>query len=161
MGILSTVFSKGIVGPIFNGLNRYLENKRILKDTEMTAKIKLLKASTEAKVQLMKAGLAGDIAWENTAQMNAGWKDELWTIIFAIPFVLCFIPVTSDFVSQGFTAIGTMPDWYMGLSSVVIGSAFGVRSLAKVMNLKSGVNLSNMDVVKDLVDKLEVQQQKK
>lgn len=147
--------TKGILGSALSGLSKYLENRRALKDTEITSRIKLMRASTEAKVQLMKAGLAGDIAWENTAQMNAGWKDEMWTVLFALPFGACFIPTCAPWVQQGFHAINAMPDWYMGLASVVIGSAFGVRSLAKVMNLKSGVNLSNMDVVKELVDKLD------
>lgn len=154
MGFITGLLTKGILGSAFDGLSKYLENKRILKDTEMTSRIKLMKASTEAKVQLMKAGLAGDIAWENTAQMNAGWKDEMWTILFALPFGACFVPQFSPWVQQGFTAISAMPDWYMGLASIVIGSAFGVRSVAKVMNLKSGVNLSNTDTVKELMGTL-------
>nr|DAQ89811.1 MAG TPA: holin [Caudoviricetes sp.] len=158
MGLITAVtglFTKGVIGSIFDGLNKYLENKRILKDTEMTARIKLMKASTEAKVQLMKAGLAADFAWENTAQAQSGWKDEWWTVVFTIPFVLSFYPPTAQVIHDGFMAISAMPDWYMGLSSVVIGSAFGIRSIAKIMNLKSGVNLANIDTVKDLVSKLD------
>lgn len=154
MGILTAitgVFTTGIVGKIIDSISGAIDTRNKIKESELSAKLKLIKASTEAKVALMKAGVAGDIAWENTAQLNSGWKDEFWTIVFSIPYICCFVPFTTDFVREGFNAMSSIPEWYMGLSSVVIGSAFGVRGIAKFMNLKSGISLSNVEAVSGLL----------
>ena len=67
--------------------------------------------------------------WE-AIQAEAGkysWKDEFWTIILAIPLVLCFIPSMVPIVNAGFAALQEMPEFYQYWLGVAILTSFGIK----------------------------------
>ena len=109
-------FLGGIVSPITGLFEKVDENKtKIAKrniDRIMSADDKLAE-------------------WE-AIQAEAGkhsWKDEFWTLILAIPLVMCFIPSTVPIIQDGFKVLETMPAFYQYWLGVAILASFGVRFL--------------------------------
>jgi hypothetical protein len=58
---------------------------------------------------------------------KSSWKDEFWTVILAIPLVLCFFPDTVIYIERGFEALEQMPDYYKAWLALAISAAFAVR----------------------------------
>lgn len=67
---------------------------------------------------------------------QTSWKDEFWTIIFAIPLVLCFIPSCVDYVKQGFEVLNTTPEWYRYCLLTLVGASVGVKKITDLFNIK-------------------------
>ncbi|MDB4302182.1 hypothetical protein N9924_01305 [bacterium] len=109
LGILTAVMGLG---------QTFLENKR-----EKT------KAKGERETELIKQ--AG--SWEEIHAKGShnSWKDEFWTIVFAIPLILCFIPSMTDVVSAGFVVLDSTPEWYRYTVGVLVGSSVGIRQFNK------------------------------
>lgn len=97
----------------------WLSNKRIEKQEVHNQKIEKLKQE-------------GD--WEKVQATNSGssWKDEFWTIVFAIPLVLCFIPDCVVYVQEGFKVLEETPEWYRYCLLTLVGSSVGVRKITQL-----------------------------
>ena len=100
------------------------------------AKQKLVKI--EAETSLIEKQIAGEIAWDVTAQKNSGdsWKDEYLTILFSIPLLLCFLPFTVEYVERGFQALALTPDWYKYTLGVIVSASFGIKGASKMFGKK-------------------------
>jgi len=131
--MLWTVF-KDIVGIGSTVLGSWQKRKQ----ARLNSQILIQEAVTTAKVKRLNEKQGADIAWENTSIDHAGWKDEFWTVVLAIPCVLCFFPGMVDHVVAGFDALDKCPAWYRWCLLVAIGSSFGYRKLADFMKLKKG-----------------------
>ncbi len=109
--------------PIFNGLVA-------LGQTWLTNRAAKAKAQNEQEVTLIKQ--TG--SWEELHAKGSqdSWKDEFWTIIFAIPLVLCFIPETVDVVMEGFKVLENTPEWYRYAIGILVGASVGIRSFNKL-----------------------------
>ena len=126
-------------GAIVKGVAGYFQNRQQIKAAKQTAELQLLAAKTEAKIKMMAEKQQSDIAWEQLQIERSGWKDELWTVIIAIPLVLCFIPGYGQYVKAGFDVLReSTPEWYQGLVFIAVGAAFGVRKLTDLMKTKKG-----------------------
>lgn len=121
------MFGLNVIGEVIGGLfgigKDYLDNKREEKQEIHNQKMEKLKQEG---------------SWENIHATNSGtsWKDEFWTIIFAIPLVLCFIPETVDYVNAGFEALDKTPDWYLYCVLTLVGSSVGIRNIPKLLGKK-------------------------
>jgi hypothetical protein len=108
----------------------------LTKKSEIKAAADKQRSEIEAALQTKKLEQiekSGDYeqAW-NLAQINnSGFKDELWTIILATPFVACFIPGLQSYVLEGFKIIETTPEWYRYFVGIAISAAFGYAQLNK------------------------------
>lgn len=132
-------FLAPVLGPLVKGVSGYFQNKQKMKAAKQKAELDILEAKTQAKISMMSTQQKADIAWETLQIEQSGWKDELWTIIIAIPLVLCFVPGGAEYVSAGFLALrDNTPDWYQGLVFIAVGAAFGVRKLTDVFQLAKG-----------------------
>jgi len=151
MSILATALGGGVLSKIGGWIGNYFTTRQQAKQQEVQLKMDLQKAKTEAQIELYKTGLVGDIAWEQRAQDNAGWKDEFLVIVFSIPLIAGFIPGLDTYILQGFNSFSSMPDWYQGSIGVIVASVFGIRKFADIMSLKKGVSLSNIEDVKKLI----------
>jgi hypothetical protein len=109
------------------------------KQAEIESALAIEKAKTEANIKRMDTEQQGDIAWQNTSINNSGWKDEWFTVVLSIPAIMCFIPGLADYVTQGFKALQTTPEWYQWAFLVAVASSFGYKKLADWMSLKKGV----------------------
>ena len=132
VGILAGL--KLIGGLVTQPIKDYGERKKIKLESDK----RIQEAVTVSKIKILETGQAADIKWENLSIQNAGWKDELWTIILAIPAVLCFHPLGADLVREGFIALSYTPGWYQTLFGVAVGSAFGVRTFTNFKQLMKG-----------------------
>jgi hypothetical protein len=99
--------------------------------------LKAAKQETQLKIEYAKA--TADIDWDAQAMLNAqnSWKDEWFTILLSIPAILCFINFTwlpgPAIVTDGFIALSTAPEWYLGAFGLAVAAAFGMRAYAKKM----------------------------
>lgn len=103
-----------IVSPVTNFLTKRSDNKTAVK---------------QQQVQRVMNSDDQVAEWEKIQAENGkySWKDEFWTIILAVPAILCFMPEHVADVTAGFTALKTMPTFYQYWLGVAILTAFGVR----------------------------------
>lgn len=94
---------------------------------------RIAEARVEAEVEIQRARATADINWDELQAQNAAtsWKDELWTVILAAPFVATFIPPLQPYVEIGFQNLESVPDYYMVFVSLAIGAAFGYRQIVE------------------------------
>jgi hypothetical protein len=96
------------------------------------AKLKLTEAEAKAKIMLSKETSVAD--WERIMAQGSqsSFKDEWLVGLFSVPLVLSFCGEWGrTAVSEGFTALETMPDWYQYTLGVIVAASFGVRSATK------------------------------
>lgn len=121
---------QALIGPITELAGGWLKGKADAQAA--AANLKLVEA--EAKATIMKSAATSEAEWEKIMAQGSqsSWKDEWLTILFSVPLVLCF---TGEWgrqtVSDGFTALETMPEWYQYTLGVIVAASFGVRSATK------------------------------
>lgn len=115
----------GLVKPVTEFFNRRQE----IKAVEHTAKLEVLKAEGDRRAQLIREGLAADMAWETefAQQARASWKDEYTLIVVSIPLIMAFIPGLAVYVAAGFTAFASTPMWYQIMVQTIFYATYGIR----------------------------------
>lgn len=123
-----------LLGGIFGGL---LE----MGKTWVTGKVETAKARTEAEVHIQKRRADADVNWEQFMAEGStnSWKDEWFTILISIPFIMTFMPWTREAAIDGFHALGTIvPQEYWYLMGVAYAAAFGVKGVIEFFKGKTG-----------------------
>jgi hypothetical protein len=59
--------------------------------------------------------------------MRYTWKDEYWTVVLSIPAIACFFPQAAPHISEGFTVLKTMPEFYQYWLGICVLTSFGLR----------------------------------
>ena len=122
---------QALVGPVTELLGGWLKGKASAQAA--AANLKLVEA--EAKATIMKSAATSEADWERLMAQGSqnSWKDEWLTILFSIPLILSFLPFewAKQAVTDGFTALETMPSWYSYTLGVIVAASFGVRSATK------------------------------
>ena len=121
--------------PIANLAGSWLEAKTTKQAAD--AKLKLTEAEAKAKILLSEKTSVAD--WERIMAEGSqnSFKDEWLVGLFSIPLVLSFCGEWGrDIVSDGFTALESMPDWYQYTLGVIVAASFGVRSATKFFGRK-------------------------
>ena len=116
--------------PIANLAGSWLDAKTTKQAAE--AKLKLTEAEAKAKILLSEKTSVAD--WERIMAEGSqnSFKDEWLVGLFSIPLVLSFCGEWGrDIVSDGFTALESMPDWYQYTLGAIVAASFGVRSATK------------------------------
>lgn len=68
------------------------------------------------------------------AQNRAGWLDEFWSTVLALPMLGAFVPGLQDVVSRGFQIISAdVPGWYLTALAGAVSLAFGGKVLPGVL----------------------------
>jgi hypothetical protein len=121
---------------VFGGVSAWITGwqQRVTMRAESEARIE--EAKTAAQIRYLNNAQQAEIDWDNAAvgQMEHSWKDEFWTLLLAIPLVLCFFGAWGEgIVTQGFKALESMPDWYQMAIGVSIAASFGYRKLVDFM----------------------------
>ena len=96
----------------------------------LAAKSKLKQTEVEAKTRIVEKSADHISNWEviHAQGSQTSWKDEFWTVLLAIPLIMCFIPGRLAFATAGFAALATLPTWYTYTLVTVILAAFGIRN---------------------------------
>ena len=93
----------------------------------------------EGKVETKKAEAGGEIDWDlKMADASAhSWKDEWLTVLFSVPLILAFCGEWGrQIVSDGFTALEAMPEYYQYTLGTIVAASFGMRGAAKFFGKK-------------------------
>ncbi len=112
-----------------------------LAKTWMTNRHEQSQAKHQAKMQV----ISNTATWEEKmAEASASsWKDEFWTIVLAVPlFCLGYSVIVDDpailqRVSNSFSALDNLPDWYQYLLFLAVSASFGIRGADKLMKLRT------------------------
>lgn len=113
----------------------WLEKKVVKQQGE----IEVAKTATEGKIKRLQTREEGDIAWENTALINTGIKDEIMMFVILLPMVLCFFPTTRPWIEDGFRAMReTLPTYWEYAFYSLIAVSFGLRKWIDVKSIMKG-----------------------
>jgi len=126
---------QALIGPISSLAGTWLEGK--VEKTKAEAGAKVAKAKAEAVIMEKKA--TGEIDWDlKMADASAhSWKDEWLTILFSIPLILAFCGDWGrQIVSDGFTALESMPEYYQYTLGTIVAASFGTRAATKFFGKK-------------------------
>jgi hypothetical protein len=117
-----------------------------LAGTWLEGKVEKTKAETGAKVARAKAEATiaekqatGEIDYDLAAanQMASSWRDEFFSLLFAIPMVLAFCGDWGrEIVFNGFEALQQMPTWYQVSLGALVASSVGMRGITKFYGKK-------------------------
>ena len=126
----------GFVGQAFGIFGDWLEGRR-----------RVQQARVESEVAIQQARATADIDWDRIQAQNSGnsWKDEWFTILLSIPFIMAFFGPLQDDVARGFEVISTdVPDWYIAAFALAVSASFGYRRFVEpFMNRMNGGNRGN------------------
>lgn len=117
-----------------------------LAGTWLEGRVEEQKAKTQASVAMKKAEATiaekqatGEIDYDLAAakQMQSSWRDEFFSLLFAIPMVLAFCGDSGrDIVFKGFEALQQMPTWYQVSLGALVASSVGMRGITKFYGRK-------------------------
>ena len=124
-----------LIGPIASIAGTWLEGR--VEKTKAKVKADVARAEAEAVVMQKKA--TGEIDWDlKMADASASsWKDEWLVILFSIPLILAFCGDWGrQIVSEGFTALEAMPQYYQYTLGTIVAASFGTRAATKFFGKK-------------------------
>ena len=126
---------QALIGPLSSLAGTWLNGKVEEKKAQAATKVAI--AQAEAVVMQKKA--TGEIDWDlKMADASAhSWKDEWLTVLFSVPLILAFCGDWGrQIVSDGFTALGAMPQYYQYTLGTIVAASFGMRGAAKFFGKK-------------------------
>ncbi len=97
------------------------------KKEEFIANVEADAKRLQANAVALSQGRKADESWELKSIDNSGWKDELWSLVFAAVFVGSFVPKLQDYVQVGIDQISAYPPWFQFLFSSIVLASFGIR----------------------------------
>jgi hypothetical protein len=113
----------GAIASAIGGVARaWLKNRQVKAE----GKIAISKAKIHFKVSQFEARAAMDV--EAMKGMQFSWKDEYLLLLFSVPLILSFFPVTVPWVQAGFAVLSTLPDWYQWALTGMVAATFGLRT---------------------------------
>jgi hypothetical protein len=124
-----------LLGPITNIIGGLVQGKMDQKAAETKAKV----AKAEAQAQIMLSQATSEADWEKVMAEGSrdSWKDEWLTILFSVPLVLAFCGEWGrNIVTDGFTALDAMPDYYRYTLGAIVSASFGIRGATKFFGKK-------------------------
>ena len=126
---------QALLGPLSSLAGTWLNGKVEEKKAQAATKVAI--AQAEAVVMQKKA--TGEIDWDlKMADASAhSWKDEWLTVLFSVPLILAFCGDWGrQIVSDGFTALEAMPDYYQYTLGTIVAASFGMRGASKFFGKK-------------------------
>ena len=126
---------QALIGPISSLAGTWLNGKVEEKKAQAATKV----AITQAEAVVMQKKATGEIDWDlKMADASAhSWKDEWLTVLFSVPLILAFCGDWGrQIVSDGFTALEAMPQYYQYTLGTIVAASFGMRGAAKFFGKK-------------------------
>lgn len=128
-------FVKGLISPATEALKGW----QARKSAKLESDIAINKATTDAKIERIKTKQEGDLAWENTALVNAGIKDEVMMAVVLSPMVACFIPGLAPYIKEGFQVMNdTLPAYWEYAFYSTVGISYGLRKWTDFKSIMKG-----------------------
>jgi hypothetical protein len=126
---------QALIGPVASLAGTWLEGK--VEKTKAETGAKVARAKAEATIAEKQA--TGEIDYDIAAanQMASSWRDEFFSLLFAIPMVLAFCGDWGrEIVFNGFEALQQMPTWYQVSLGALVASSVGMRGITKFYGKK-------------------------
>jgi|TARA_R110000796_G_scaffold225481_1_gene341893 hypothetical protein len=124
-----------LLGPITGIVGSLVQGKMEQKAAETKAKV----AKAEAQAQIMVSQATSEADWEKIMAEGSqeSWKDEWLTILFSVPLILAFCGEWGRvIVTDGFSALNQMPDYYRYTLGAIVSASFGIRGATKFFGKK-------------------------
>ena len=121
---------QALIGPIANLASGYLSNKHEQEQAKHQAKMQVISNTATWEEKMADASASS-------------WKAEFWTLVLAVPlFCLGYSVIVDDpailqRVSNSFSALDNLPDWYQYLLFLAVSASFGIRGADKLMKLRA------------------------
>jgi hypothetical protein len=115
-----------IVGPIVSAIGSIAGSWLETRKVKAEGAIAIAKSRIDFKVAQYTARAQMDV--EAMKGMAFSWKDEYLLLLFSIPLILCFIPVSVPWVTAGFAVLHTLPLWYQWAITGMVAATFGLRT---------------------------------
>jgi hypothetical protein len=126
---------QALIGPVASLAGTWLEGK--VEKTKAETGAKVARAKAEATIAEKQA--TGEIDYDIAAanQMASSWRDEFFSLLFAIPMLLAFCGDWGrEIVFNGFEALQQMPTWYQVSLGALVASSVGMRGITKFYGKK-------------------------
>jgi len=126
---------QALIGPITNIVGSLVTGKMEQKAAETRLKV----SEADAKAKIMLSAATSEADWEKVMAEGSrdSWKDEWLTILFSVPLVLAFCGEWGRVVvTEGFTALNEMPDYYRYTLGAIVSASFGIRGATKFFGRK-------------------------
>ena len=124
-----------LIGPIAELAGTWMSGKVEEKKAQSATKV----AMAQAEAVVMQKKATGEIDWDlKMADASAhSWKDEWLTVLFSVPLILAFCGEWGrQIVSDGFTALEAMPQYYQYTLGTIVAASFGTRAATKFFGKK-------------------------
>jgi len=124
-----------LIGPIADLAGTWMSGKVEEKKAQSATKV----AMAQAEAVVMQKKATGEIDWDlKMADASAhSWKDEWLTVLFSVPLILAFCGEWGrQIVSDGFTALEAMPQYYQYTLGTIVAASFGTRAATKFFGKK-------------------------
>lgn len=131
MNILSAI---PLISDVVGGVKGYFDHKARLKEISREAEVEMAKKELDAVINSSSSAQEHGQDLESKLVDQSGWKDEFWTIVLAIPFIMCFIPGLDKYALRGFSVLESTPEWYQWIAMTVMLAPFGVRLVNKTFS---------------------------
>ena len=123
-----------LIGPLTSLVGSWMDQKTEVQRSK--ASVARIKAESEAAVLVSASTSQAD--WEKLMAQGSqnSIKDEILTILFSIPLLLCFLPWTVEYVERGFMALEQTPVWFQYTLGVIVSASFGIKGATKMFGKK-------------------------
>jgi hypothetical protein len=118
-----------IIGNIIDAVSGYQKGKQALKAAKQAGEIAVIERASQSLSDWQTLMAKGSIT---------SWKDEFWTIVFAVPLIMGFINTSwfngPQIVKDGFASFTAMPEWYQYVLVTMVLASFGIRIKDALLN---------------------------
>lgn len=99
--------------------------KRLIQREEVLSK----REANQQKEQNLSEGEESMASLDAITLKQIGWLDDFVVIVTMLSILLNFIPFTSSYMNDGFTALENAPQWYQYAVAAVYVYVLGFKSL--------------------------------
>lgn len=92
-------------------------------------------ALQEKKLEAMQRAESAEIALSIAQVNSAGWKDDWFTLLFSVPFVMAFIPLLQEVAREGLLIIEGYPTWLKAYLGSAVAASFGLHTVDRAWKM--------------------------
>lgn len=118
--------------PVTKIIGGWLGHKARMAEAKRSSELRIEEKRTDATIQRIESGDSHAAKLDEVSLRTRGWKDEYLLLLATIPVIMSFVPEWAPHAVAGFTALATLPEWYMWVLLGVYIDTFGFRRMLRV-----------------------------
>ena len=119
------------LAPLTKIVGGYLGHKARMAEAKRSSELRIEEKRTDATIKRIDEGDAHAARLDEVYLRTRGWKDEYLLLLGTIPVIMCFVPEWVDHATDGFTALGQLPEWYKWVLLGIYIDTFGFRRMLR------------------------------